>query len=76
MFGIYEKVNQALLAWFTSTCGNNIPINGTPRLEDLAKFTEAFDCNSLQASNRWFGGWNERYVQITSSYVLKFENPQ
>ena len=36
MFGIYEKVNQALLTWFTSMRGNNIPISGTPRLEELA----------------------------------------
>ena len=36
MFGIYEKVNQALLTWFTSMRGNNIPINGTLRLEELA----------------------------------------
>ena len=36
MFGIYEKVNQAQLTWFTSMRRNNIPINGTPRLEELA----------------------------------------
>ena len=33
---IYENVNQALLTWFTSMRGNIIPINGTPRLEELA----------------------------------------
>ena len=32
---IYEKVNQALLTCFTSMRGNNIPISGTPRLEEL-----------------------------------------
>ena len=26
--GLYEKVNQALLKWFTLMHGNNIPING------------------------------------------------
>ena len=36
MFSIYEKVNQALLTWFTSMRGNKIPINETPRLEELA----------------------------------------
>ena len=33
---MYEKINQALLTWFTSMRGNNIPINGTLRLEELA----------------------------------------
>ena len=33
---MYEKVNQALLTWFTPMRGNNIPISGTPRLEELA----------------------------------------
>ena len=33
---IYEKVNQALLAWFTSIRGNNIPISGLLLLEELA----------------------------------------
>ena len=34
------------------------------------KFTETFDCNSFQTSNRWLGGWKERYILITSLYVL------
>ena len=33
---MYEKINQALLTWFTSMRGNNIPISGTLRLEELA----------------------------------------
>ena len=51
--------------------GNNIPIN-----EPLRKFTDAFDCNSFQASNGCVRGWKERYVQIASLYVLTFENQQ
>ena len=31
-----KKVNQALLTWFTSMRGNNIPINGPLLLEKLA----------------------------------------
>ena len=26
--GTYEKLNEALLKWFTSMRGNNIPVNG------------------------------------------------
>ena len=26
--GTYEKLNEALLKWFTSMCRSNIPING------------------------------------------------
>ena len=33
---MYEKVNQALLTWFTSMRGNNIPINGPLPPEELA----------------------------------------
>ena len=33
---IYEKVNQALLTWFTSIRGKNIPISGALLLEELA----------------------------------------
>ena len=36
MFVYTKKVNQALLTWFTSTPGNNIPIIGPLPLEELA----------------------------------------
>ena len=43
---------------------------------DGNSITDAFNCNSFQASNKWLGGWKERYVQITSLYILTFENSQ
>ena len=36
MFACTKKLNQALLTWFTSMRGNNIPINGTLHLEELS----------------------------------------
>ena len=33
--GPFKKVNQALLTWFTSMLGNNIPITGPLLLEKL-----------------------------------------
>ena len=33
--GPFKKVNQALLTWFTSMLGNNIPIIGPLLLEEL-----------------------------------------
>ena len=49
----FENLNQAVLKWFTSMYGNNIPIHGTIILEKARKFGEAFDCKDFQASNRW-----------------------
>ena len=43
---------------------------------DGNSITGTFNCNSFQASNKWLGGWKEMYVQITSLYVLTFENSQ
>ena len=35
--GTYEKLNEALLKWFTSMRGNNIPVNGPILLEKVAE---------------------------------------
>ena len=43
---------------------------------DGNSITDAFNCNSFQASNKWLGEWEDSYVQITSLYVLTFENSQ
>ena len=41
---IYEKLNEALLKWFTSMCGsNNIPISGPILLEKAHGFAKAFN---------------------------------
>ena len=41
--GTYEKLNEALLKWFTSMRGNNIPINGPILLEKAHEFAKAFN---------------------------------
>ena len=33
--GIYEKLNEALLKWFTSMRGNKIPVKGPTLLEKV-----------------------------------------
>ena len=33
--GTYKKLNEALLKWFTSMCGTNIPVNGPILLEKV-----------------------------------------
>ena len=48
----YEKLNEALLKWFTSMRGNNIPINGPILLEKAHASAKAFNCNDFTASNR------------------------
>ena len=58
--GTYEKLNEALLRWFTSMRGNNIPINGPILLEKAHEFAKAFNCNDFTASNGWLRGWKER----------------
>ena len=56
----YEKLNEALLNWFTSMCGNNIPINGPILVEKAHEFAKTFNYNNSTVSNRWLRGWKER----------------
>ena len=49
--GTYEKLNEALLKWFTSMRGNNIPINGPILLEKAHEFAKAFYYKDFAASN-------------------------
>ena len=49
--GTYEKLNEALLKWFTSMWGNNIPINGPIILEKAHEFVKAFNYKEFTASN-------------------------
>ena len=58
--GTYEKLNEALLKWFTSVHGNNIPFNGPILLEKPHEFAKAFNYNNFTASNGWLRGWKER----------------
>ena len=58
--GTYEKLNEALLKWFTSMRGNNIPINGPILLEKAHEFAKAFNYKYFTASNGWLRGWKER----------------
>ena len=41
--GAYKKSNEALLKWFVSMRGNNIPINGPILLEKTHEFAKAFN---------------------------------
>ena len=41
--GAYKKSNEALLKWFASMRGNNIPINGPILLEKTHEFAKAFN---------------------------------
>ena len=58
--GTYEKLNEALLKWFKSMRGNNIPINGPILLEKAHEFAKAFDYKDFTASNGWLRAWKER----------------
>ena len=50
--GTYEKLNEALLTWFTSMRGKNIPINGPILLEKAHEFAKAFNYKDFTASSR------------------------
>ena len=50
--GTYKKLNEALLKWFTSMRGKNIPINGPILLEKAHEFAKAFNCKDFTAPNR------------------------
>ena len=43
--GTYEKLNEALLKWFTSMRGNNIPISGLIFLQKAHELAKAFSYN-------------------------------
>ena len=49
--GTYKKLNEALLKWFTSMRGNNIPINGPILLEKAHEFAKAFNYKDFTAPN-------------------------
>ena len=49
--GIREKLNKALLKWFTLMRGNNIPINRPILLEKAHKFAKGFDYKDFTAPN-------------------------
>ena len=50
---IYKKLNEALLKWFTSMRGSNIPISGPILLEKAHEFAKAFNYNDFTTSNGW-----------------------
>ena len=52
---------KALLKWFTSVRGNNIPINSPILLEKTHEFVKAFNYNDFTASNGWLRDWKEMY---------------
>ena len=56
----YEKLNEALLKWFPSMRGNNIPISGPILLEKAHEFAKPFNYNDFTASSGWLRGWKER----------------
>ena len=63
IFDAFENssvLNEALLKWFTSTCGNSIPINRPILLEKAHEFAKAFDYKDFTALNGWLRGWKER----------------
>ena len=49
--GTYEKLNEALLKWFISMRGNNIPINGPILLDKAHECAKTFNYNDFTASN-------------------------
>ena len=68
--GTYEKLNEALLKWFTSMRGNNIPINGPILLEKAHEFVKAFNYNDFTASN--YGCSNRcSSLACTVLYIVK-----
>ena len=71
--GTYKKLNKALLKWFTSMRGNNIPINGPIRLEKTYEFATTFIYNNFAASSGWLKGWKERQMIFLSSFKLQFK---
>ena len=48
--GTYEKLNEALLKWFTSMRGNNIPISRPILLEKAHEFDKVLNYNNFTAS--------------------------
>ena len=47
----YRKLNEAMLKWFTSMRGNNIPVSGPILVEKAHEFAKAFNCNNFTASD-------------------------
>ena len=56
----YEKLNKALLKWFTSMPGNKISTNGPILLEKAYEFATGFNYNDFTASNGKLRGRKRR----------------
>ena len=54
--GSWKTLNETLLKWFTSMCGNNVPINGSILLDKAHEFAKAFNYKYFAASNGWLRG--------------------
>ena len=66
--GAKEKLNEALLKWFTSMRGNNIPSSGPFLLQKAHEFAKPFNYNDFTASSGWLRGWKERQMIFTLSF--------
>ena len=69
MFVYTKKVNQALLTWFISVRGNNIPSSEPLLLEELSNLLTHLIATLSRHQMDGLEDGKERYV-------LTFENPQ
>ena len=82
MFVYKKKVNQALLTWFTSMRGNNIPINGPLLFRKLANLRmhliatlSRHQTDGLEDGKRGTSKPGPNYLFI-SSFYLKIHNKE
>lgn len=60
--GSFEKINQALLKWYTCMDAQNLPVNGPILSEKALEFAKTFHYNDFKASNGWLQAWKKRYI--------------
>ena len=75
---IYKKLNEALLKWFSSMRGSNIPISGPILLEKDHEFAKAFNYNNSTTSNGCSNGccslaWTILYIVKNYPLLILFK---
>ena len=58
----YEKLNQAVLKWFTRIRSENVPVSGILIKEKALYFAKELKVEKFQASEGWLDKWKKRLV--------------
>ncbi|KAL7725492.1 hypothetical protein ACLKA6_001182 [Drosophila palustris] len=57
----YDRIDKAVLDWFTAARGQNMPISGVILKEKAMEFAKRFGEDNFKASTGWLDKWKQRH---------------